>query len=137
MSKRRGSEPKPEDGDDERVGYGRPPREHQFPPGKSGNPRGRPKGAKGLKTELLAEINEQVTITVNGKPQRIRTLRLILKALTQKAAKGNVGAADKLLSLVIEAFGFEDERTAAKELSDTQKLMLAHLLGDTDEEQIQ
>jgi Family of unknown function (DUF5681) len=26
------------------VGYGRPPREHRFAPGRSGNPRGRPKG---------------------------------------------------------------------------------------------
>ena len=93
-----------------------------------------PKGAKGLKTELASVINEQVTVTVNGKSKKMPTLRLILKALAGKAAKGNVAAADKLLTMVINAFGFEDERTAAKELSDTEKLILAHLLGETTEE---
>ena len=116
--------------DDGKVGYRRPPRQHQFKPGQSGNPRGRSKGAKGLKSELLAEINEQVTITVNGKPRKIRTLRLILKALSAKAAKGNVAAADKLLTLVIEAFGLEDERTAAKQLSDTDRKILSQFLGE-------
>lgn len=112
------------------VGYGNPPREHQFPPGKSGNPKGRPKGALGLKAELKAELDEYVTITENGKPRRIRKRRLVIKALAARAAKGHVGAADKLLSLVIQAEGFEDQRPARKSLSDTDQLILAQMLGD-------
>lgn len=112
------------------VGYGKPPRKHQFQPGQSGNPRGRPRGAKGLKAELREELNEWVTITADGKPRRIRKRRLVLKALAAQAAKGNVAAADKLLSLVIQAEGFEDERTAAKPLSETDRLMLKRFLGD-------
>lgn len=115
---------------EEKVGYGRPPRLHQFPKGKSGNPRGRPKGAKGLKAELLAAINEPVTITVNGKPKRMRTLSLVLKSLATQAAKGKVSAADKLLKLVIEAFGLDDERPVSKELSDTDRLILSQFLGE-------
>ena len=34
------------------VGYGRPPKATQFAPGKSGNPRGRPKGSRTLKLLL-------------------------------------------------------------------------------------
>ena len=30
--------------DEYQVGYGKPSREHQWKPGQSGNPRGRPKG---------------------------------------------------------------------------------------------
>lgn len=112
------------------VGYGKPPRKNQFQPGQSGNPRGRPRGAKGLKAELREELNEWVTITVEGKPRRIRKRRLIIKALAAQAAKGNVAAADKLLSLVIQAEGFEDERTTAKQLSETDLLMLNRFLGN-------
>ena len=115
---------------EETVGYGRPPRQHQFPKGRSGNPRGRPKGAKGLKAELLAAINEPVTITVNGKPKRMRTLSLVLKSLATKAAKGKVGAADKLLKLVIEAFGLEDERPVSKDLSENDRLILAQFFAE-------
>jgi hypothetical protein len=37
---------------DSDVGYGRPPRAHQFKPGQSGNPTGRPRGAKSEATML-------------------------------------------------------------------------------------
>jgi hypothetical protein len=121
----------PEGGEpEEKVGYGRPPRQHQFPKGKSGNPRGRPKGAKGLRAELLAAINEPVTITVNGKPKRMRTLSLVLKSLATQAAKGKIGAQRELITRVIEAFGLEDERPSAKDLSDTDRLIVAQFLGD-------
>ncbi len=120
----------PDGGEPEKVGYGRPPRKHQFQKGKSGNPRGRPKGAKGLKAELLAVINEPVTITVNGKPKRMRTLSLVLKSLATQAAKGKVDAADKLLKLVIEAFGLEDERPVSRELSETDRLILSQFLDE-------
>jgi hypothetical protein len=121
----------PEEGD-EGGGYGKPPRAHQFKPGQSGNPRGRPKGAKGLKAELRAELDEFVTITVDGKSRRIRKRRLVIKALAAKAAKGHVAAADKLLSLVIQAEGFEDERPARKPLTDTDNLILGQFLGEED-----
>ena len=114
----------PADGDGpndepEKVGYGNPPISTRFQPGKSGNPRGRPKGAKGLLAELKAELDEFVTVEVNGKTKRIRKRRLIIKALAAKAAKGDVRAADKLLALVIQAEGFEDQRPDKQKLSDT------------------
>jgi hypothetical protein len=118
------------------VGYGKPPRKNQFKPGQSGNPRGRPKGAKGLKAELRAELDEFVTIMVDGKPRRIRKRRLVIKALAAQAAKGNVAAADKLLALVIQAEGFEDQRPAVRPLSETDLLILGQFLGEVQAEAV-
>ena len=35
-----------------RIGYGKPPKESRFQPGQSGNPRGRPRGAKNKRPAL-------------------------------------------------------------------------------------
>ena len=43
-----------------RVGYCRPPREYQWRPGQSGNPRGRPKGAVGRK-KRSAELDRMLS----------------------------------------------------------------------------
>ncbi len=40
------------------VGYRKPPKHTRFKPGQSGNPRGRPKGTKNLKTDLIEELGE-------------------------------------------------------------------------------
>jgi hypothetical protein len=45
------------------VGYGRPPIEHQFKPGQSGNPFGRPKGARRFTADLLDELGDIVAVT--------------------------------------------------------------------------
>jgi hypothetical protein len=48
-------------GDDE-VGYGKPPRQTRFAPGRSGNPSGRAKGPQSLPADLRAELAEEVTL---------------------------------------------------------------------------
>ena len=44
------------------VGYGKPPVATRWQPGQSGNPKGREKGARGLKTDLAAALNRRQTI---------------------------------------------------------------------------
>lgn len=69
-------------------GYGKPPKHTRFPPGQSGNPRGRKKGSRGLKTDLDAELKARFTLNINGKPVSGTKQQLMMKALTARAATG-------------------------------------------------
>ena len=42
------------------VGYGRPPKATRFTPGKSGNPRGRPKGSRSVGAILKGVMSQKV-----------------------------------------------------------------------------
>jgi hypothetical protein len=46
------------------VGFAKPPKSGQFERGKSGNPKGRPKGSKNFATVVLRECRQRVR--VNG-----------------------------------------------------------------------
>jgi hypothetical protein len=87
------------------VGYGQPPKEHQFKKGKSGNPKGRPKsvgkpGAPKLNLALADELDDTLTVTENGKKKHITKLEGIVKATVAKAIKGDIKAIALLLKMV-------------------------------------
>lgn len=86
------------DSDDDEMGYGKPPKRHQFKPGQSGNSAGRKKGARGLKTDLRAELNAKLAVTENGKTKKLRKQQVMLKALFAKALKGDVRAIELIIS---------------------------------------
>jgi hypothetical protein len=75
------------------LGYGRPPQAHQFKPGQSGNPRGRPKGAKNEATILRDLLNRKIDIREGGRARKITILEAILLRFTEDALKGNTKSA--------------------------------------------
>ena len=124
----------PEDRDGDEVGYGKPPKKHQFQKGRSGNPKGRTKGARGLKTDLKAELNGRVTVTENGKILRLTKQQVMLKSLVAKAAKGDTRASAQVLAMTMQMFGIEDERTAKSDLSESElAIMESYLSGDLNQ----
>ena len=84
------------------VGFGKPPKSGQFSKGKSGNPKGRPKGTPDFKTIVRKLLSSQVTITEGGKKKRVSTLTATVMRLNEKALKGDMRAIEKLLSLAGE-----------------------------------
>jgi hypothetical protein len=76
-----------------KVVYGRPPIEHRFKPGQSGNQRGRPKGKKSEATILYELLNRKITVREGGKPRKITVLEAILLRFTEDALKGNTKTA--------------------------------------------
>lgn len=115
--------------DDNNVGYGKPPKQFQFKPGQSGNPKGRKKGSRGLKTDLGAELRSKVPVTENGKTRQLTKQQLVLKAMVTKAAKGDTKAAAQVLSMTMQIFGIEDERTGKSQLNAADEALLADYLA--------
>ena len=82
------------------VGYGSPPRHTRFKPGRSGNPKGRPKGSKNVATLLERALTERVIITENGKRRSISKLEASFKQLVNLAASGDLAAMRQLYTLL-------------------------------------
>ncbi len=66
-----------------------PPVEHRFLKGRSGNKRGRPKGAVSLKRLTCKVALKQHYIKVNGETVRDTLLNLVIGTLVRQAAIGN------------------------------------------------
>ncbi|MFL0357263.1 DUF5681 domain-containing protein [Erythrobacter sp. GH1-10] len=81
-----------DDNDDYEVGYGKPPKNTRWQKGQSGNPSGRPKGARGLKTDLHAELVSNLEIQINGQRISGTKQRLMLKTSSARAADAGVWA---------------------------------------------
>ena len=115
--------------DDEPVGYKRPPRKHQFQPGRSGNPKGRPRGAKGLRQILQGEFSQRMRIMEGDKPLKVSKLQLIVKRELEKAMAGNQRAIEHVISLNIQMFGLgTDEPKEEEELTLGEQLYIEALM---------
>jgi len=82
------------------VGYGRPPQHTRFQKGRSGNPKGRPKGARNLATLLSKALDQRVPVMENGKRRRITKRELIVAQLVNKSAGADLRAIALLLGMV-------------------------------------
>src|SRR5437763_12690256 len=73
-------------------GYGTPPRHTRVAKGQSGNPRGRPCGAKNFTTLLEEALHEPVTVTENGGRRKVSKLQAIVTQLVNRSATADFRA---------------------------------------------
>jgi hypothetical protein len=90
------------------VGYGRPPKHSRFKKGKSGNPNGRPKGTKNLRTDLIEELGEKIHVREGDRPTKISKQRAFVKTLVARSLKGDARAAATLMNLMLRVFDLGD-----------------------------
>jgi hypothetical protein len=94
------TDPVAETAADYAVGYGKPPRHAGFQKGRSGNPKGRPKGSKNLATLLNQALDEKVMVTEDGRRRRVTKRELVINQLVNKSASADLRAIKQLTDIV-------------------------------------
>lgn len=84
------------------VGYRKPPREHRFKPGTSGNRKGRPRRSVKLAGVLGKALQEQRTVTVDGRKTKMTNLEVIVRRMMEKATSGDIRAFSAIMELLAQ-----------------------------------
>ena len=74
------------------VGYKKPPKQHRFVKGQSGNPSGRPKGKRSWAKLWQEAFDEPTTIEDNGRIRIVTKLQASFIHAANKASKGSAPA---------------------------------------------
>jgi hypothetical protein len=115
--------------DEYAVGYGRPPQHTRFKTGHSGNPKGRPKGTNNLKTDLMEELSERISMSEGGKPKKLSKQRALLKSLAAKAIKGDARAMNILLNLMVRVLEVSAEVRESEIISQEDLALLDNFIA--------
>jgi hypothetical protein len=84
------------------IGYGKPPKEHRFKPGRSGNPRGRRKMVGDIGVLLRAGLNEQIRVKKGNGLKRVSKGEAVIRSLLNQALTGSWKAFMALIRLGIK-----------------------------------
>ena len=81
-----------------RCGYMKAPVERQFKPGNRAG-KGRPKGAKNIRTIIEEELMKKISVMDGGKTVEVPMARLLVRQIARKGAQGDTKAALAALEL--------------------------------------
>ena len=87
-----------------KVGKGKPPVHSRFPPGRSGNPKGRKPGSRGTVAQAKQILGEKMPVKMRGKTRKLDAFGIALSVALDKAAKGDLKAIDLILRHYREVF---------------------------------
>lgn len=86
----------------EEVGYGRPPKATRFQKGRSGNPKGRPRGRRrDIPYDTL--LGQMVTVREDGRVRRVTAAEAFILQLTKKGLEGDSASARASLAAIENA----------------------------------
>lgn len=109
------------------VGYGKPPIHSRFKPGQSGNPKGRPKEAKGLKTLAREILTKKVPVRTAAGQRKISRIEVAIEKTFELAMKGNPKALGEVIKLYSAAVPDVVPSSAIESVEDLTETDLAIL----------
>lgn len=112
-----------------KVGYGRPPKETQFKKGVSGNPAGRPTGARSLHTILAEELRRRVPVQENGRMKNMTKLEVFVRKRVNDGIKGGSRDAEALIRLIMSCLPVSPDAEKPEALSPQEQEILTRFLG--------
>lgn len=110
MAKKKGKPAAADGASSGAVGYGKPPAHARFKPGQSGNPSGRPKGTKNLKTLARREFEQKIEVREGQHVREITKKEAFVKGTINRALQKGGKDSDTALRFLAE---IEDEAEAA------------------------
>jgi hypothetical protein len=114
--------------DEYEVGYGKPPKESQFKAGQSGNPKGRKKNSRNLKTDLTTILQKRISVRDGDRKFKVSGQEGVLMSLMAKSLKGDTKAINTLVNLAVRVFGLEGPHPdAAEKFSPQEQQMLTKI----------
>lgn len=109
---------------DYEVGHGKPPTKTQFKKGRSGNPKGRPKGSKNYGTIVSKALKQPVHITKGGAPKTVTALEAVVLTTVKDALSGNRRAQIQVTSWGEQVFAEDPSKASSDTLSRNEQLIL-------------
>ena len=89
-----------------RVGYKSPPLHTRFQPGVSGNPSGRAKGSKNLKTLFDKLLGEEISVREGSGAKKMTRAEALVRGLVVGALRGDSRSLALLLRVVQQSGDF-------------------------------
>jgi hypothetical protein len=90
------------------VGYCRPPVHTRFKPGQSGNPSGRVKGSKNLKSLFHQILNEHIPLVDGAQSKKVTKAEALMRRLVIGALKGDGRSLMTLMRIAEQTGEFEE-----------------------------
>lgn len=113
------------------VGYKKPPRQHRWVKGQSGNPSGRQKGSKNRQTTMISLMEEKLGRKIEDISKLSRYEAMLLKGI-QKALAGDIKAMAFILRRYDDAAG--DQIAKEQVASEQDEKVYAGLVEKIEQE---